>query len=296
MKRPQVVPISDSLAHHGEGPLWDPVGQRIVWMDMLVGDVLITDLDGKTQRIQLADPIAALARPIAGTTDFVVVGERTIWQVSLDEPRKAPFRVMTLPWPSGVRSNDGACSPAGVLYIGSMHYGAEPGAGQVLTVTEGGCSVALDSTTISNGQQFITENSVVFVDSADGRIRRFTVTRDGTWVDPETIATSDNVPGTPDGLCVDSEGGVWAAMWDGGCVARWSSDGRLTAIIDLPVRRPTSVTLGGASMRTLFITTSALDRVPGTEPEAGSLLAVEVEVPGPFPYAWNVESAGLQLL
>lgn len=283
----QVARFSELPAHHGEGPLWDVSGHRVIWVDMLAGAVMVSEIDGQTRRIDLNDPIAAFVRPIVGSEDFVVVGERTVWRINVDEPNDSPRHVADLPFSSEARANDGTCSPSGDLYVGSMHYGAEDAKGEVLGLVNDVFRAALDKTTISNGQQFLPDGSVVFVDSADRQIRRFRVADDGRWVDPFTICVPEEAHGTPDGLCIDSEGGIWVAMWNGGCVMRWSPDGRLTTVIDLPVRQPTSVALGGETLQTLFITTSAFGLEPATDPLAGYLLTAEVDVPGVLPYAWQ---------
>ena len=87
----------------------------------------------------------------------------------------------------------------------------------------------------------------------------------------------------PDGLCVDSKGFVWSARVGAGAVARFAPDGTLDRTIPLPVRRPTSVMLGGDDLRTLFITTSCRtlsEEELKAQPLAGALLAVRVDVPG----------------
>ena len=291
MRTFQATQLTDPVAHHGEGPVWDPNGRRVIWVDMLAGDVLVSDLVGDTRRVVLDDPIAAFVRPVIGNSHFVVAGEKSIWLVDLDGD-DIPRRLAEVPFAEGVRANDGACSPEGVLHIGSMAYTAEPNLGDVLAWTATGFRVVFADTTISNGTQFLPDGSVVFVDSADRRIRRFRVGGDGSWRDAHTIAVPAQALGVPDGLCVDCEGGVWVAMWDGGCVQRWSAGGELTASIDLPVPRPTSVTLGGEGLRTLFISTSALDQPTGAESGAGALFAAQVDVPGEPSYGCALPHAG----
>ena len=62
-----------------------------------------------------------------------------------------------------------------------------------------------------------------------------------------------------------------------------TSEGKLERSISLPVTNPTCVCLGGPGYRTLFITAArkflSAERL-GQEPLAGSVLAIEVEVPG----------------
>jgi SMP-30/Gluconolactonase/LRE-like region len=57
----------------------------------------------------------------------------------------------------------------------------------------------------------------------------------------------------PDGLTVDSEGGVWVALSNGGTVRRSTPGGRL---VELPVRKVTACTFGDPHLDQLFITAS----------------------------------------
>ena len=72
-------------------------------------------------------------------------------------------------------------------------------------------------------------------------------------------------------------------MLDHKALLRYAPDGRLLQDLPLPVRCPTMPCLGGADLRTLFITTSREKR-PGDElasqPWAGQVLRVRVDVPG----------------
>jgi sugar lactone lactonase YvrE len=81
-------------------------------------------------------------------------------------------------------------------------------------------------------------------------------------------------PGAPDGLCVDAEGGVWVARYNGSRVQRHDPDGRITDVVELPCSRPTACCFGGDDLGTLYITTTREGLPEGAEPEAGSLYAV----------------------
>jgi sugar lactone lactonase YvrE len=87
-------------------------------------------------------------------------------------------------------------------------------------------------------------------------------------------------PGRPDGLTVDSEGGVWVAQSDGGEVRRYGSDGTLDAVVELPVKKVTACTFGGAALDALFVTTSRENLGADAEPAAGALFRAEPGVRG----------------
>ena len=90
-------------------------------------------------------------------------------------------------------------------------------------------------------------------------------------------------PGIPDGSCVDAEGCIWNAEWDGGAVVRWTPDGRIDRVVELPVPRPTCVTFGGADYGTLYITTARAwlsEAQLAKAPLSGGLFALRPGVKG----------------
>lgn len=271
--------FSDPLAHHAEGPVWDTRQGVLLWVDMLAGRVLRTARDGTTSAVEVPDPVAAIVRPRAGG-GHAVVGERTLWHTDLavDEPQW--LVAIELPVPQGCRSNDGGCAPDGTFYVGTMAYDSTPGAGQVLAVLpDGSVRTSLSGTTISNGLQAVG-TGVVFVDSPTRRIVEYQVDRDHRWHDPTVLVQTGEGNPIPDGMCMDAHGGIWVAMWDAGEVRRYAADGKLSHTVLLPVSRPTACALGGDGMRTLYITTSKYGCEAGTDPVAGSVFAVDVELPG----------------
>jgi sugar lactone lactonase YvrE len=123
-----------------------------------------------------------------------------------------------------------------------------------------------------------------YVDTPTNRIDRFDFDPvSGDIDDRREFATIGEGGGRPDGLTVDSEGAVWVATWPGWSVQRYLPDGRLDAIVPLPVSNVSSCELGGGDLRDLFITTaweglSVEERA--AQPLAGSLFHARVEVPG----------------
>ena len=86
--------------------------------------------------------------------------------------------------------------------------------------------------------------------------------------------------GRPDGLTVDSEGAVWVALNEGGAVHRYTPQGVLDEVVELPVPKVTACTFGGPRLDELFITTSREGLEPGTDPLAGSLFRAVVGIAG----------------
>ena len=64
--------------------------------------------------------------------------------------------------------------------------------------------------------------------------------------------------GSPDGLAVDAEGGVWVALGPAGQIARLGADGSLDALLDVPAAFVASVAFDGEDL--LVATAGALLR------------------------------------
>jgi L-arabinonolactonase len=90
----------------------------------------------------------------------------------------------------------------------------------------------------------------------------------------------------PDGTCVDSDGGVWIAVVEGGRIERRLPEGTLDRIVEVPVSRPTMPEIGGPDGETLFVTSQrrVLSREKLIrETLAGDLLAVRIGQRGRAP-------------
>ena len=92
-----------------------------------------------------------------------------------------------------------------------------------------------------------------------------------------------DLPGRPDGACVDADGCYWIACVYGWAVLRVTPEGEIDRRIDLPVEIPTMPAFGGPDMATLFVTSigerGSRPGAPGQR-DAGGLFAIETGVRG----------------
>ena len=105
----------------------------------------------------------------------------------------------------------------------------------------------------------------------------------GTARDEVVFVEFSDLPGRPDGACVDSEGCLWVAAVHGGAVLRFTPDGRLDRRIDMPVAMPTMPAFGCADLGALFVTSiggGGSRPQPVGQPEAGDLFAIDTGVTG----------------
>lgn len=269
--------LTAPLAYHGEGPVWWPDDNQLRWVDMLAGDILSLDATGQVERRHV-DRVAAVLRP--RTTGGAVIGvERGF---ALCDPGGELRHLDPLWGETGVRMNEGGCAPDGSFWCGSMAWDATPGRGSLyrlapdLTVTR-----ELTDVTISNGLDWHPSGTTAFyVDTPTQRIDMFDWAPDTGLTGRRPFVEIPRDVGSPDGLTVDSEGGVWVALWGGSAVRRYSPDGRLDEVITVAARQVTACTLGGARGDELFITTSRENLAPDDDPLAGSVFHATVGVRG----------------
>ncbi len=265
----------DARAELGEGATWDRGIARLIWIDIMPGCVhLFNPADGTDRRIDVGQPVGAavpcssgglmlalrdgFARldPDSGALDFIA-------------PVEADRR--------DNRMNDGGCDAAGRFWAGTMALDAGPGQGTLYRLDpDGRVHTMITPVGISNGLDWSLDGrTMYYVDTLTSRIDRFDFdAADGSIANRREFATIDPADGFPDGLTVDSEGGVWVALWGGGAVRRYQPDGRLDRVVRLPVTHPTTCAFGGPDLDDLYITsaTCALsDEERGRQPSAGGL-------------------------
>ncbi|WP_166997171.1 SMP-30/gluconolactonase/LRE family protein [Paramicrobacterium fandaimingii] len=273
------------VAWHGEGPMWDAAEKRLLIVDMMAGAVV--DLGSPEYgsqaptRHDVGSAVAAALRPrTAG--GFAVATEHGFSLFSRAFTLERRFDDIIVD--PGIRMNEGGCDPQGRFYCGTMAYDAEPGRGELFRLdADGTAHRVFGDVTISNGLQWSDDGTQAYYnDTPTGRIDVFDFDGErGAFENRAPFVMIDEEIGHPDGLAVDAEGGVWTALWGGGAVRRYDSNGRLSEVVDVPgVTNTSACCFGGEGLRTLFITTSRQDVPQGEQPAAGAVFAVEPGVAG----------------
>lgn len=269
--------LTDSVAYHAEGPVWSARWGGLRWVDMLAGDVLSLETDGSVNRRHVGT-VAAAIRP-RSQGGMVIGVERGFALEAADGTLTHLDELWT---DTGVRMNEGACDPDGRFYCGSMAYDQQPGAAAVYRLDpDGSVRVVLEEVTVSNGLDWSPDGSRAYYnDTATYRIDVFDYEVAAGLTGRRTFVDLSSESLRPDGLTVDAEGGIWVALSNGGAVRRYTPDGTLDEVVELPARKVTACTFGGPDLDQLFITTSREGLEPGDEPLAGSLFRATAGVRG----------------
>jgi sugar lactone lactonase YvrE len=289
--RLQATPATPTPAEHGEGPIWDAAAQELVWVDITAGLV-------RRGRVSGDDVLDVAAHRGGDTVGFVVPAAPGGWLLGAGagisrlsaEGQASVLIELTGEGGSeelgGTRMNDGACDRAGRFFGGTMAFDERPGAGSLYRLDlDGTVSTVLDGLTVSNGLGWSPDDRTVYLsDSGAATVWAFDYDLDaGTFGRRRVLLDfSEDPDGVADGLTVDDEGCLWTALWGGGQVRRYSPDGDLLAVVDVPgVENTTSCAFAGDL---LVISTSVHgldDDARAAQPDAGRLFTVRTGVTGP---------------
>lgn len=272
--------VATDTAHHlAEGPVWDPVRERVLWVDIMSGAVHVGRLtaDGRIEHEAQHDfPDTAGAVAVADSGELVVAGRHRLYVRSVDG--------VIAPGPALVsgddrRFNDGKPDPRGRFVAGTLGPGPE----RLLLIDGDDVRVLDDDLTLSNGLAWSADGRTMY--SIDTWSRRIHV-RD---YDPDTGAAGTRrlllrLPhGYPDGVAIDAEDHLWVAIYGEGCLVRIAPSGRIVSRIDVPAPHTTCAQFAGPDLTTLVITTATENMSPEQvreHPLSGRLFTFRPEAPG----------------
>lgn len=257
----------------GEGPTWDPMAQRLIWVDILSSRVHTYDPSTGRRSVLATEQHVGAAKPRAG--GGLVVNLRDGVGLYDSAAQGGAFRWLHHEAVPGRRGNDAAVAPDGALWAGTMRYDEGAGGGNLIRLTgDGTATEVFGDVTVSNGTGWSPDGrSLYYIDTVTRRIDVLELSEDQLPLSRRPLVTIEDDAGFPDGLTVDADGCVWVALWDGAAIRRYTPTGALDRVIELPVVRPTACAFGGAGLRDLYIT-SARTGLEAPHPLSGSVLVV----------------------
>ena len=267
-----------------EAPRWR--GDRLYFSDVYGGKVMSVDLRGRSETV------ATMAMPsgIGWTPEGeLVVVSMEVPPYLLTAGDGAPTPTIDLGSVARWPCNDMVIDRRGTAYIGQLGFDILPD-GSAATAPEDAPLIAVgtdgprvashDLLSCGNGMAITADGRTLIVaETFASRITAFSIADDGSLADRRLFARLDDLP---DGLCLDAEGAVWAAVLQTGRFIRVAEGGDVTDQIMLPQgRRAIACVLGGADRRTLFLcTTGGLEKQEVLDQMDGRIERVRVDVAG----------------
>lgn len=108
-------PATQSTYGLAEGPVWDGIRERVIWVDLNAGHVHFGELSGDQiipgEFLAFTETVGAVVCSPAG--ELLVAGSKALKTVAVDGNVRSGPRV--LPTGKVSRLNDGGCDPAGAI-------------------------------------------------------------------------------------------------------------------------------------------------------------------------------------
>lgn len=272
-----VLPAGAVLA---EGPAWH--SGRLLWVDIERGEVHEFDpATGADRSWKFPFRVGFVIPAVRG--DLILGTDRGIARM---DRRDATLSGWVNPESDvpGTRLNDAKCDAAGRLWAGTMAIDESPERGTLYRIDADGRVVPMvRKISISNGLAWSADGATMYyVDSPTRRVDAFDFDlATGAISGRRTVIRITD--GFPDGMCVDSAGNLWIALWGGWCVACHDPrTGARLAEVRLPVEAVTSCCFDDADG--LWITTASRDLDAAghqAQPLAGGIFHARVGITGP---------------
>lgn len=271
--------LADVKTTLGEGPLWDVDEQRLYWIDSADGRVFRCTADGREIRAwDVPQKIGSMALrkqggavvSLARGFHFLDFNTGDVELIVDPEPDKPANRL-----------NDGKVDRHGRFLAGSMDTNEDGPNGTLYRLDPDLSLHTLErGIVVSNGPCWSPDgNTFYFNDTWSGEIWAYDYDQQtGNISNRRTHARVDmSGGGAADGSTVDAEGYLWNALVYDGKLVRYAPDGSVDRVIEMPVKKVTSVMFGGPDLDVLYVTSMArppLPRFPHDGVARGSLFAL----------------------
>jgi sugar lactone lactonase YvrE len=298
MARDEYTCVVDAKNKCGEGPLWHPGEQSLYWTDVNGFTVQrFRPADGDVQTWHFGEPACSISLTTDPERLLVALGSQLVlWHPATDARERLAQPETRLP---SHRLNDGATDPGGAFWVGSMPNNVAPDGtpqpydgftGNLYRVTSDGEVTTWDrGFGIYNTLAWSPDRRVFYGgDSVANVIYAYDYDEAAQGIGNRRDFLRGFERGSPDGSAIDADGFLWNCRFGGACIVRVAPGGAVDRIVELPVSNPTNCAFGGPDLRTLYVTSAALETGPGESPLAGGVFAVDVDVAGLDTFAFRL--------
>lgn len=279
----QIECIFDQPSSLGESPLWHIEEQALYWVD--IEKPALHRFDPKTKQHRMWPMPTSIACIGLHEKNGLIAAMRYGFAHILLPSGKVEMISSPISDSDGVMFNDGNCDRAGRFWAGTKDTSEGSSNKSIYRLDHDQLFKITDGFAITNGIVWSPDNSIAYICDSLARIiyqYDFSIAT-GILSNQEIFAQIPEEKGYPDGLAVDSEGGIWNAHWGGGCITRYLPNGNIDHVIHLPVPHPTSCCFGGPNLKTLYITSARLnmsDEEIKQNPLSGCIFATRLDITG----------------
>ena len=268
--------LSNERSDCGEGPIWNSATGIFSWVD-IAGNKwhqvsLNPDADSATRTFKIPTVIGAIVERSRG--GYFAAVKEGFGLISANGMYSSDISFLA----ENERMNDAKADSRGRYWAGSCDLGFTPGQGKLHMIDENKTIRTMETgLTLPNGLGWSPDDkSFYFVDSMQHVMWRYDFdVESGNISNRQVLVNFADDGSVPDGMCVASDGSLFVAMWGGYRVEVYAPEGKLKEIIPVPVQQPSSCAFGGASGKTLIVTSASGGTDIVKEPLNGLPLAID---------------------
>lgn len=269
----------------GECPLWCERTKRLLWVDGRAPALHVYDVATRAQQsFDLPETIGSIALCEDGS--LLAAMTTGIFRFSLATGKVGEKLASREPQHTDNRFNDGRCDRAGRFFTGTMNDKQRVPTGTLWRLGPKHDFTAMsDDIIVPNSLAFTPDNRRMYLaDTYRHVIHVFDYDIDtGALTNKRLFADCNGNPGRPDGSAIDADGCLWNAEYAGSRIVRYTPEGKIDRVIQMPVTQPSCVAFGGDNFDELYITSARQRLTPeqlATQPLAGSVFVVRPGVQG----------------
>ncbi|XP_052520814.1 regucalcin [Tympanuchus pallidicinctus] len=290
--------IGSDRCRLGESPVWDEKENSLLYVDITGRKVCRWDAaGGQVQAVSMDAPVSSVALRKSG--DYVITLGTKFAALKWKEQLVTPIAQVDRDKAKN-RFNDGKVDPAGRYFAGTMAEEIRPAVlesrqGSLYTLCPDHSVVKhFDQVDISNGLDWSLDHRTFFyIDSLTYSVDAFDYDlQTGKIGNRRSIYKMEKEENIPDGMCIDTEGKLWVACYNGGRVIRLDPEtGKRIQTVKLPADKTTSCCFGGRDYSEMYVTSASdgMDRERlSQQPQAGGVFKITgLGVKGipPYPFA-----------
>lgn len=287
MKLLAAKPFAQVGCELGEGLQLFPSGE-MRFVDIPQGRVYRLEESKALLELELSHEVS---KSLPTTFGQMVLGRKSV--LFFDELGKKLGEIALEMQGDNLRCSDGCVLPDGSVVLGIVDRDLKTNAGLLIRIDgKGQIHEVCGGATIPNGVAVMPDGQrVIWVDSPTQQLVEFSIKPDGALSQPRPYFEIPKDLGVPDGLTVDSDGGIWIAMWGGGKVVRVSSELVIDVLVEVGCKNVTSCAFDHRGNLLITTAKAALSEAEAKMPGAGDIWIVqasELDVSGLETYAAKV--------
>lgn len=282
----------------GEGPVWEEKDATLLYVDIY--GPKISRWNSLTNQIESMHTEAYVGCVVPRQSGGYVIGEGTRFAAVDWEKRTITTIAKVDTEKTNTRFNDGKVDPAGRFFAGTMAVEVRPAElegkqGSLYSLHPDHSVIThFDQVDLSNGMDWSPDHRFFYyVDSLTYMVEVFDYDiHTGGVANRRMVYRLGKDEGIPDGMCIDVEGKIWLACYNGGRVLRIDPQtGTRLQTVKMPVAKITSCCFGGKDYTDLYVTSAYKgmdEETLAKQPQAGCIFKVTgLGVKGISPYSFS---------